>query len=278
MVVNPSITPTLSISAHPGDTVCSGTVVTYSVIGGIMPYQWAVNGSLISGSTGGSYTYAPANADSIVCAVPAIGCNLAGSSNTIHMTVSALAVPTISITASPTVAAVGSTVTVTATFTAVGSGYTINWYDNGSLLTSGTGSAITYTKTADTDHITATLLPDVVYPYCFDTATSIVVVVTNDLGIASPVPIQKGRLEIYPNPAQQMITVCFSEPIMSIEISNVYGQVVHPELCTPTSPAAYAAPPSKGEYQHELIVDVSSLPAGLYIVKVNGIVQKVVKE
>jgi hypothetical protein len=53
------------------NSVCSGTLVTYiatQVNGGTTPlYQWRKNGTDLSGATTATYTYAPANGDSLRC-------------------------------------------------------------------------------------------------------------------------------------------------------------------------------------------------------------------
>jgi Secretion system C-terminal sorting domain len=77
----PTITPAVSISVSPNDTVCAGTTVSYAALpvnGGIAPtYTWTVNGT--SAGTGSSYSYVPVNTDlvgvtmlsSAACATPA---------------------------------------------------------------------------------------------------------------------------------------------------------------------------------------------------------------
>ena len=64
--VSGSVTPSVTISST-ADTVCVGTTVLYSatpVNGGSAPtYQWMVNGSVVG--TGASYSYIPANNDSV---------------------------------------------------------------------------------------------------------------------------------------------------------------------------------------------------------------------
>lgn len=69
MTVNPAVTPAVSISAVPGDTVCVGQSATYNAVpvnGGATPaYIWSVNG--VNVATGPSYTYVPANGDIVFC-------------------------------------------------------------------------------------------------------------------------------------------------------------------------------------------------------------------
>ncbi len=77
-----SVTPSVSMNITPGDTICTGTTVSYyatPVNGGITPtYQWHVNG--VNTGTDSSYSYIPSNGDivsvymtsSAACAVPAV--------------------------------------------------------------------------------------------------------------------------------------------------------------------------------------------------------------
>lgn len=90
-------TPTVSISALPSDTVCSGASVTFYAIissGGVTnTYQWYKNGVIVS-TAGSTYTYAPANGDSVRCIVTTSG-GICGSpvtvsSNSIFMTTTTL--------------------------------------------------------------------------------------------------------------------------------------------------------------------------------------------
>lgn len=65
--VNPIVTPSVTASANPGFTSCTGVAVTYSTAptnGGSTPvYAWSVNGSATG--TGSSFTYTPNNGDVI---------------------------------------------------------------------------------------------------------------------------------------------------------------------------------------------------------------------
>lgn len=79
--VIPTVTPSVTITVSPNDTVCTGVLTTYTATplnGGSAPtYQWLVNG-VIAGS-GSSYSYTPGNADIVTvnmvssapCATPA---------------------------------------------------------------------------------------------------------------------------------------------------------------------------------------------------------------
>lgn len=145
------VTPTISISATPGSTVCTGTSVTYTATvsnGGSTPtYQWYKNGTVVS--TGSNYTYTPTNNDSVRCVLtssnPCVTATTAYS-NTITMTVNTVVTPGISITAAPAGAVcAGTYVTYTATTTGGGASPGHVWYVNGAVA--GTGGSYGYTPT-----------------------------------------------------------------------------------------------------------------------------------
>ena len=93
--------PSVSVSATPGDTVCTGTSANYSVTTAgisITGYKWYVNG-VLSGSSS-TYSYIPATGDAVLCIVIGTSTCSGGpdtvTSNTVNMVVNAL--PTITAT------------------------------------------------------------------------------------------------------------------------------------------------------------------------------------
>lgn len=153
MVVNANVTPSVSIAANPGATVCAGTNVTFTATptnGGTTPvYQWKKNGTNVGTN---SVTYsdnALANGDIITvdmtsnetCPVPATV-----TSNSITMTVNANVTPAVIITPNPgsTICA-GVNVTFTATPLNEGTAPIYQWKKNG--VNVGTNS-VTYSDNA----------------------------------------------------------------------------------------------------------------------------------
>ncbi len=151
MTVVASLTPSVSIAASPGSTICSGTSVTFTATptnGGTTPsYQWQLNGSNV-GTNSATYTNAGlANGDVITviltsndpCASPTTA-----TSNAVTMTVTPSVTPSVSISAvpSPPICA-GQSVTFTATPTNGGTTPSYQWQLNGSNV--GTNST-TYTN------------------------------------------------------------------------------------------------------------------------------------
>jgi hypothetical protein len=91
----PVASVTIAASANP---VCAGTPVTITatpVNGGTTPlYQWRKNGTNVTGATNATYTYNPANGDSLRCQVTSDATcaqNSPAWSNVVNMTVNPLA-------------------------------------------------------------------------------------------------------------------------------------------------------------------------------------------
>ena len=259
-VVTPTITVTIGSST--GDTICSGTPVIYtsSVSGSgttSFSYQWLVNGNPVADTTS-TYTYVPANGDSVRCVLSAAGICYTPGSNEINMVVAPVATPTITLSG-PATATVGSTVTVTATITGAGSSYDIKWYDNGILFATTTAPMVAYTMTAGTNLITATVLST--SSGCYDTATSAAHSITS--ANAGIINLGSQSVSLYPNPAHDELLITSSGNISNIIITNILGQNVFS--------SDYSAP--------QVQVNVAGLPAGVYFVTINGNeVRKFVKE
>ena len=146
MVVNPVVTPSISISAS-ATNVCTGTSVSFiSTItgGGTSPaYQWKVDG--VSMGTGSSYSYVPSNGDIIICTLTSsAACATPGTvtSVSITMTVSPVVVPTISISTPATTICAGTIETFVSSISNGGTGPLYQWKVNG--LNVGTASNYSY--------------------------------------------------------------------------------------------------------------------------------------
>ena len=267
---NTSGTPSITI-VTPVDTVCAGTAVTFTTsVSGIttFAYKWVVNGAVVA-TTGSSYTYTPANGDSIRCILAGTGdCSGAAdtvSSNTIHMVVNAPVVPVITLSGT-SFAITGSAVTLTASITpvAVATGsYTIKWYNNGTLFSTTTSTITTCTVTTGANNITAAIVPAIA---CTDSAATAAAFIIK----ASPEDIStvtaQQQVSIYPNPAHNEITVT-GNGLSIITISNTIGQIVQTRKAAATQER----------------IDISSLPSGIYFVTVTGTdgrreVSKIIKQ
>ncbi|MEI6681165.1 MAG: FISUMP domain-containing protein [Bacteroidota bacterium] len=116
LFVQSTIPVSVSISA-PATTVCAGSQVTFTAMalfGGSSPgYQWKVNG-VITGATGQTFTYTPANGDCVVCVVTSTASCTTGNpatSNPVCMTVTPNVTAGVTVTASSNPVCAGMAVT-----------------------------------------------------------------------------------------------------------------------------------------------------------------------
>jgi uncharacterized protein (TIGR02145 family) len=120
MKVNPSFPVSITIST-PQTSICEGSNATFTAVavnGGVFPgYQWRVNGNLVSGAITSSYTYQPANLDTVTCTLNStITCTTGNpaTSNAIIMATNALVPVNVTISASAYAVMPGTSVTFTA--------------------------------------------------------------------------------------------------------------------------------------------------------------------
>jgi hypothetical protein len=164
MTVNPVLTPSVSIIANPGNTICAGTSVTFTataINGGTSPsYQWKLNGGNV-GTNSSTYTNSTLTASDVISCVMTSGyacpATITATSNIITMTVNATVTPAISINATPgNTICIGNAVTFTATIANGGSSPTYQWKVNGTNIGSNSNSYITNTL-ANGDIVTCAL-------------------------------------------------------------------------------------------------------------------------
>ena len=181
-VFSPVVTPTISITAHPGDTVCEGSLVSFTATitgGGTAPtYQWVVNGAVMG--TGSTFSFTPSTGDSVycsltsnaTCASPAVV-----KSAAIHLIVTPAVRTTVTVAAFPGGAVcTGTPVVFTAVATSGGSAPRYNWWVNGA--SAGSGSTYTYPP-LNGDSIVCTMVSNI--PCASpDTATSNLLIMAVD--------------------------------------------------------------------------------------------------
>jgi uncharacterized protein YjdB len=146
IVITPTVTPSVTINT-PKDTLCAGTSALYTptpVNGGTSPvYNWSVNG--IGVGSGSTYTFIPANGDYVTATMLSnVNCPSPASvtSNTVTMTVTPYAHPTVNITATPDdTVCKGTEVTLNAVTGFGGNAPVYHWTVNGLPVSSGTGHA-----------------------------------------------------------------------------------------------------------------------------------------
>lgn len=236
MTVSASQTPFVSISSNvPGDTACSGNVVTFSAnwrYGGTAPLiRWRKNGIYVA--TGPSYSYVPAVGDSIQCLLFSNSpCRTADSvySNVRYMNILPNLTAALSITATPgTTFNAGQLIGILAATVNVGTTPTYQWYLNGSLV-AGATSAIYSTDSLNNG--------DVVYCrvfssyYCSTPSilnSNSLVFTLRTTGIAD-MQLSLDNIKLLPNPNSGSFEVVGSvggyNANSTIAISNMLGQTV----------------------------------------------------
>jgi len=139
----PTVTPAVTFSVTPGDTVCSGTTVNFAATatnGGFAPvYGWYVNGIAVSSAP--SYSYIPVAGDVVKVKLTSVA-TCASPDTAVHsqaMTVNLSAAPHITLSASPgDTVCKGTVVTVSAGVTYGGTTPSYQWMKNGALTGTGT--------------------------------------------------------------------------------------------------------------------------------------------
>ena len=162
ITVNPTIVPSVTIAASPGNNICAGTSVTFTatpVNGGTPSYQWYVSGSPVgtNSPTFTSSSLVNTNAVSVVM-TPSVTCPspATATSNVITMTVNALVTPSVTVAPSATTICPGTSVTFNATAFNGGSSPSYQWQVNG--VNAGTNnSSFNTTSLANGDVVTVIL-------------------------------------------------------------------------------------------------------------------------
>lgn len=167
ITIIPTVTPSVTIAANPGGSICAGTSVTFSAtgqFGGPTPtYQWQLNGGNVGTNSTTYINAALANGDVVRCIMTSsetCPAPAADTSNVITMTVLAFQTPTISITASPSNnICSGDVVTFAATTTFGGGSPIYQWRLNGSNF--GTNNdTLVYGAFANGDQVDCILTSD----------------------------------------------------------------------------------------------------------------------
>ena len=148
MIVNLNVSSSVTISANPGNNICTGTNATFTAVpvnGGASPsYQWKKNGSVI-GTNSSSYSSSGLlNNDAITCVMTSSASCVApvnSTSNSITMTTIPVSIPSVSISVSiVNTICEGTDVTFTALPVNGGINPSYQWKRNGGAV--GTNSNI----------------------------------------------------------------------------------------------------------------------------------------
>ena len=165
--VNPTVTPSVTISGTPVSSICSGTSVTFTANptnGGTPTYQWQINGGDVAGATNSTFNTTALNNGDVVtlimgstatCASPA-----SASANTTVITVNSNVTPAVTISGTP-VASICSGASVTFTTNPTNGGTpTYQWQINGGDVAGETNSTFTTTSLNNGDIVTVIMNSD----------------------------------------------------------------------------------------------------------------------
>lgn len=152
------VVPTVALTNTSGETLCQGASVNFttnSAGGGDNPiFRWYVNGTVVGGQTGATYTYVPNNGDSIrvelLSSSPCRTIDVVSSTSYIA-NVLTTAPPTLTLQAPTTVCNNGAPITIGSTASEAG---TRRWFVDGVLITSATGNDYTFTPVAGASSVT----------------------------------------------------------------------------------------------------------------------------
>lgn len=247
------------ISSNPTDSICQGAAMVFTALpnnhGGTPLYQWYINN--IAVNTGSIFnTTAIANGDIIRCEMTEYTkCNApyTDASNDITITVLPLLTPAVTIAANPNrPLSENEYVTFTATATNAGAAPTYQWKRNGQNVQGATANTWGANTLKDNDNICVEVSSSYKCPQP-QTVTSNCIKLTVLSGIGD-VNHNAAHIKVYPNPVKGTLRITSTEEIATITVNNLLGQ----QLMKHTTNRKTAE------------VDMSTLAAGVYVIKVNG--------
>ena len=269
--ITPAVTPGISINSIPVVTMCAGTTLNFTTTmtgGGTAPiYQWYVNNLPVATSVNWSSSSFN-NGDTVTVRLTSnAACATVNtvSSNKVGIRVNPLVVPSISITATSTMAD-GTDITFTATQSGGGTTPAYQWLLNGVEIGGETGSSYHSSKLSAGDHVSVRMQS---YDPCANPGivTSADVVLKNPLGIAGAT--WTGTLSLYPNPTTGRVTVSAgwtgthnADERVAVEVLNAIGQSIYHSEVAPGSAV-------KGEWHYDVTLPESA-PAGHYILRISA--------
>ena len=198
MTVNPVLPVNLTINPSENN-VCAGTPVIFTATPSALPdpaYQWIVNAAIVPGATNSTYSFTPANDNTVSCVLTSNALCASGSpatSNTVTMIVNPLLPVGISVSPSANPVCAGTSVTFTATPINGGAAPSYQWRVNfgdvgtddaqfsyiptagdvvSCVLTSGMACAAGNPATAASILMSTNPLPSVTFEGCFDNITT----------------------------------------------------------------------------------------------------------
>jgi hypothetical protein len=235
MFVSGGQIPSVEVAATPGNTVCTGTVVTYNAaaqFGGTAPaFVWKKNGVPVGSGT--TFSYVPANNDIITCEMTSnFPCRLADvATSEVKMTVESPTAPLVSITANPGLnLTAGQNVRFTATATNAGTNPTYQWMINGSMVSGANEQTFTTSNLMNMDEVSCTVV-NTSGP-CLPTAGSKSVIVSVSAVGVNDVTTLYDDIRLLPNPNKGDFVVkgttgLADDKELTIDITDMLGQIVY---------------------------------------------------
>jgi hypothetical protein len=264
-----TVSPTVNVTAAPGNTICYGTYVDFSAqginVGNNPQYLWGKNGQDIPGLFGQTVTI-PALTNGDV-----ISCKFLGSDNckngpvvpssTISMNVSPTIIPLVSITSNVGSGSIeGDNITFQSSTNAPGVAY--QWNINNAPVNSANASTFTTSalKNGDSVNLVLTAVDSCIKP---GTATSNMIVMTLAVGVKNVEEIVTD-IRLVPNPNNGNFTLRgtllpgTNPEDAYVEILNALGAVIYKE----------PLPVSNNKFEQQIQLN-DKIANGLYMVRIN---------
>ncbi|WP_345084785.1 Ig-like domain-containing protein, partial [Nemorincola caseinilytica] len=237
MAVRENLTPAVSVTVGPDDSLCAGSVASFSasaVNGGTAPvYTWLVDGVIVSGATNASYAYMPSDADVVTVRLnSSYACTSVNDvqSNGVTMHMSPVYVPEVEITTDPgTQVQKGTEVTFTANVKNAGPAPVYQWLVNNFEISGASSSVYTTSKLKDGDSVTCRVTGT---GECSKVSiNSVSMKVTPATGV-SVQAIGNSEIRLMPNPNAGVFTVSGTlgtraDEAVTFEVTDMLGQVVY---------------------------------------------------
>jgi hypothetical protein len=225
--------PLVTVSAVPGDTVCKDylvTLTTTTYFGGTSPvYTWVINGTIVA-STGSTYSYMPANGDSINCILRSdYQCLIRDSSSSVPVKLNVIvpAIPSFYIAAYPGYhISLGQSDTLVAIVSTGAPNLTYQWMVGNSIISGATADTFIFTSSDSTVTDSVSCLISSA-GFCTISTTNWTYITASDAGVKQVIPF--GEIKVYPNPCTGVFTMQGSLAYnkVTIEVRDMTSRIVY---------------------------------------------------
>lgn len=266
MVVIPSLSPTVTINAT-SSSVCQYSPVTFSVSsfanGGTAPaFTWVIDG-ISTGITGNTYTYMPADGDTITARISSnYRCPLINNvpSNAVGMNVDSMYLPVVDITTNTGLyTRVGSSVTFTAHVANAGAATpNYQWFKNGIALNGEISKTYTTSSIANNDSVSCVVWAAGLCSSGTPGFNSVKMTVTTGI---DDITANNTDITLLPNPNNGTFVIkgdfsAVAGDNIMVSITNVLGQRIYTTTAIPNN--------------SEISISAADLADGMYLLQVHG--------